>query len=302
MLLLPEHIKSSFSVGEYAERKEPLNVLLCNPAYYQVRGDYNPYMQKDEPVNISQARKQWQKLFTLYKELQDEHLIGEIRILPPMEGLDDMVFAANQSFPWRNRKGELMALMSRMKYGQRQKEVPYFEQFYREKEYKILRPNSGVVLEGMGDLIPVPGRDLVIGGYGQRSTLVGLEEAARLLDIDIVAVELVSEYFYHLDTCFLPVSDELAIICPNAFSEDSLICLQRVFKELIYVPEREAIQSFSLNAHLIPTDPKPIGIVPKNGESVVSYLESAGYKVYELDTSEFLKSGGSVACLKLMYY
>ena len=31
-------------------------------------------------------------------------------------------------------------------------------------------------------------------------------------------------------------------------------------------------------------------------------LKGEGFKVYEVDTSEFMKSGGSVFCMKMMHY
>ena len=70
-----------------------------------------------------------------------------------------------------------------------------------------------------------------------------------------------------------------------------------MFKNLIEVPLVEAKQGFVTNGH------SPNGkhfIVHKGNERTVSELKANGITVIEVDTSQFLKSGGSVFCMKMM--
>ena len=70
-----------------------------------------------------------------------------------------------------------------------------------------------------------------------------------------------------------------------------------MFENLIEVPLEEAKEGFVTNGH------SPNGthfIVHKGNDVTVSKLKEIGIEVMEIDTGEFLKSGGSVFCMKMM--
>ena len=64
-------------------------VLLCPPTFFDVVDQKNPYMSKDSVVDRVKARLQWEVLST---DLRQNGC--EIEIIDPVEGLEDMVFAA----------------------------------------------------------------------------------------------------------------------------------------------------------------------------------------------------------------
>ena len=68
-------------------------VLLCPPDYFDVVDQKNPYMSKACAVDRVKARSQWEKFCNV---LQQNGC--EIHVINPVEGLEDMVFAANQVF------------------------------------------------------------------------------------------------------------------------------------------------------------------------------------------------------------
>ncbi|MBY0425937.1 MAG: hypothetical protein K2Q22_09905, partial [Cytophagales bacterium] len=80
--------------------------------------------------------------------------------------------------------------------------------------------------------------------------------------------------------------------------------IKHLFKNVIRIPDFEAQKFFSLNAHTL-YDRKT-----RNKTAVMQYgstltyraLAENGYQVIEVDTSEFMKSGGSVYNMKLMLY
>lgn len=43
-------------------------------------------------------------------------------------------------------------------------------------------------------------------------------------------------------------------------------------------------------------------IVQKGSKDFKNKIKTAGFDIIEVNTSEFIKSGGSVFCMKLMYY
>ncbi len=107
-------------------------------------------------------------------------------------------------------------------------------------------------------------------------------------------MELVDPWFYHLDTCFCPLEPGKAIYYPGAISAASQRLLKETVPELIPVTAEEA-HRFACNAIVIGN-----AVVMNSGCShLSSVLTEAGYHVYEVKTTEFLKAGGGPKCLVL---
>lgn len=292
-----------FSWDKILTRNEPLKVLLSSPEYFQVIDIKNPYMAENNgKTNKHKAYEQWNALLQHYFNLKAKGIIEDVKIIPGVEGCEDMVFAANQSFPWINQEGEKMVIMSRMKHPSRQKEIPAFEKFYLEQGYKILPPPGNHLLEGMGDLIPVPGKRLIMAGYGHRTEKEALKELAEILMTPIIGLELISDKFYHLDTCFIPIDHDTILYCADAFNSSGLQILNKLFKNHIRIPKEEAMNYFSLNAHYIASGLRKVAIIEKGSVFTYTAFRNLGIEIIETDTSEFMNSGGSVFCMKMMYY
>lgn len=283
----------------------PRIVLLCPPDWFTVVDVKNPHMDPvAAPINHDLATDQWLKLRAIYKNLQVNGLLDEVAGITPGKELEDMVFCANQSFPWVRESGEKVAIMSKMRHPSRQQEVPHFENWYRERGYEILHLNETDLFEGMGDLIPLPGTRTLFGGYGFRTNPAAYEEIARILDVEIIPLELVNPLFYHLDTCFLPISTDTALACRSAFSDSGWEKLKSHIPNLLESDEAEAAQGFALNAHVIPArnDHPAVAIIQSGNPYTISLLKDRGVEVFETETSEFIKSGGSVFCMKMMLF
>jgi N-dimethylarginine dimethylaminohydrolase len=153
----------------------------------------------------------------------------------------------------------------------------------------------------MGDVIPHPGKKLLYGGYGHRTGIEAYHELAQMLDTPIVALELPNSKFYHLDTCFVPLSSTSVMLCREAFTETGLQIIGQLFAKVHVVPEDEAVASFSLNAHAFTAHGHKIAILQKGSVVTKQILSDEGFEVYEIETGEFMKSGGSVFCMKMMY-
>ena len=193
--------------------------------------------------------------------------------------------------------------MSRMRYPSRQKEVPFFKKFYESLGYKTLEIKADL-FEGMGDLIPHYGKNLLYGGYGYRSSPKAYMELSALLQVSVALLELKDERFYHLDTCFLPVDEETVFLTQVAFQKEGLDTIAKLFKNVVDIPVQEAEDFFALNAHCINDQKsgKKAAVLQAGTKVMKKQLETHGYEVMELNTSEFMKSGGSVFCMKMMVY
>jgi N-dimethylarginine dimethylaminohydrolase len=294
----------NFTIDEIENRIEPRKILMCSPEYFDIIDVKNVHMEGNVGVlHKSVAVKQWEDLRNIYQSFVAENILEEVLVIDGAEGCEDMVFTANQSFPWM-LNGEKTVVMSKMRHESRQREVPYFEKFYKNLGYKLLHLQNTKMFEGMGDTIPHYGKNLLYGGYGHRSETSAYEEISKMLNVPVVTLELIDDRFYHLDTCFIPVDEQTVLLCREAFTDEGMNALKKLFKNIIEIPVEEAEDFFALNAHCINDKKtgKKKAVIQKGTTITKKALEDNGYVVVETDTSEYMKSGGSVFCMKMMLY
>lgn len=299
-----ENHQIDFRLEDIPSMPEPSKILLVTPAYFEVVDVKNPYMEGQEgAINKEIAWEQWDSLHAIYKHFQAKDWLNNVAVLDGASGMEDMVFAANQSLPWFTISGKKKVILSNMRFPSRQREVVFFEAFYKKEGYEILHLPEHLTLEGNGDMIAHPGKSLLWGGYGHRTRREALEAVAELLEVPVIPLKLVSEHFYHLDTCFVAIDENNVMICPEAFDNESLEALGKIFKHIHEVPRAEAIAFFSLNALTLRMHGFHRKAIIQKGSTIAKkILESCDFECIEVETGEFMKSGGSVFCMKMMYY
>lgn len=268
---------------------------MCSPERFDVAYAINAHMTDAEgrlkTVDRAKAQSQWEDLRRAY-----EAIGYPVDVVPAVEGLPDMVFAANQSFPYLEPDGTPAVVLSRMRHAERRAEVPHFAAWYASNGYALRNlPEDVGAFEGGGDLLWVPGRRLLLGGYGFRTDLRALEAVAALIGADLVALKLVDPRFYHLDTALVPLDEERALFVEAAFEPAGRAALGEIFRGLLSAPTDEAAEKFACNAHC------PDGrnaLIDTACTATKKLLAERGFRVRPIDTSEFRKSGGSVFCLK----
>ncbi len=294
-------IQVDFNVERFEKRDEPKKILMCSPDFFDIIDVKNPYMESQSgKLDKVLAKNQWLQLKSIYEDWKSKNVIDEVLVIPGAEGREDMVFCANPSFPYMNLQKEKSVVMSKMRHESRQLEVPFFEAFYKEHGYSITHLNQTELFEGMGDTIPHPGRKLFYGGYGHRSNADAYKEIMEATNCSFVLLELVNENFYHLDTCFVPLSDKAVMLCPDAFTDEGLQILKKCFDVIYEIPVDEALNTFCLNAHVL-TEAK-FAVLQTGSKVAKDALLTESFEIYETETSEFMKSGGSVFCMKMMMY
>jgi N-dimethylarginine dimethylaminohydrolase len=268
------------------------HVLLCPPAYFDVVDRKNPYMVENPGVDREKAQRQWQALCCALEQAG-----CQVETIPAASGLEDMVFAANQVFVGFHEGIGKFIVPSRMVHASRQREVPFYVNWFRQRGYRIIEVDLGDDhLEGHGDLLWHPDWSRIYAGYGFRSTEGGVEkfrEAMSKLGIPVVSLRLIDPYCYHLDTCFCPLNNEAVLVYPGAYAPESLATLRELWQRVHELTGEEA-HKFMGN-----------GIVA-NGRYLTPYstshleeiLRQEGLAPVVLDTSEFEKSGGSLFCMK----
>ena len=283
----------NFRPDEVQPMPWPTEIFMVRPSHFAIEYVINPHMEGNiGSVDKARAMGEWETLVRIYKEcgLNVHEIDGEV-------GLPDMVFCANQSLPYSGGKGKEV-FMSKMAADQRKQEVKFIRKWYEQSGYEIHDlPDSVVEFEGMGDAIWHNGRRLLWGGHGYRSSLEAYEVISKQWEVPIVALELHDPAFYHLDTCFCVLDETHVLIYPKAFSENAVEAIHHFFPNVIEAPDYEARHLFACNA----TCPDGRNVIIQRGcAETNSKLEKAGFNVIEVDTQEFLKSGGSVFCMKMM--
>ena len=286
-----------FKLADLRAMPAPESVMMVKPSYFDVEYVINPHMQGQiGKVDTMQAENEWEHLRDGYEELS-----YKVEVLEGQKGLPDMVFSANQSLPFIGPDGSKKVMMSVMNSDRRKDEVPYIEVFYEKKGYNIHYPKhaEGESFEGMGDALWHFKRGLLWGAYGFRSSLQVYEQVSDLFDVPVVALELQNEKFYHLDTCLCVLNENTALIYGEAFNDEGLKLIHALFDRVIEATSYEAEKLFAVNAAC--PDGRNV-LIQQGCTDVNQKLRDAGFYVHEYSTYEFIKSGGSVFCMKMLLW
>jgi N-dimethylarginine dimethylaminohydrolase len=112
----------------------------------------------------------------------------------------------------------------------------------------------------------------------------------------VVPLRLASERFYHLDTCFCPLSAGEVLYYPPAFDAEGLRAIAA------HVPPGDRIAASDEDAAGLCVNAVCLGrtvIMAKAPARLRSVLGERGYRVVEVDLAPFLLSGGAAFCMTL---
>ena len=135
-------------------------LLMCPPDYFGIEYEINPWMRVSNSSDQQRSRSQWQGLVQVL-----EGTVGaKLERMDPVSGLPDLVFTANAGVIADGK-----AVPSRFRHPERQREEEYFEQWFEEHGYQVIRLDHALYFEGAGDLLGFS--DIWFGGYRQRSDI-----------------------------------------------------------------------------------------------------------------------------------
>jgi N-dimethylarginine dimethylaminohydrolase len=269
------------SAGGSGSRPSPV-ILMCPPDYYGIEYEINPWMSRSRQSDPERSRQQWAALQALLQQLG-----AEIRLLEPVRGLPDLVFTANAALVVRNT-----IYLARFRYPARQPETAVDELWFREQGFDCITLPDRWSFEGAGDALFCG--DTLFGGYVIRSDAGALHWLGGQIGCRTLPLQLVDQYYYHLDTCFCPLSDTEALYFPPAFDEYAQRSLAEAIPGLIAIAPEEA-QRFACNAVVVGRH-----VVINTGCPRLEIdLRAHGYTPHSTELDEFIKAGGSAKCLTL---
>jgi N-dimethylarginine dimethylaminohydrolase len=257
--------------------------LMCPPDFFGIHYEINPWMNVARAADPERACAQWQELSRVYRRLG-----VRIELLDPVDGLPDMVFTANAALV---RDAE--AVMARFRPVERRGEEPLLARWFAAAGYRVHTLGEERYFEGAGDAKFLGGT--LYGGFPIRSEREALRQAGELLGVPTVPLELRDAYFYHLDTCFAVLRPDLILYHPPAFTPAAQATIAALPVEKILVSDEDALD-FACNCVVLGDDL----VLHRATRGLKQALAANGFRVHEVDVSEFLKAGGATGCLTLL--
>ncbi|MER5649532.1 dimethylargininase [Streptosporangium sp. NPDC002524] len=255
--------------------------LMCRPDHFAVEYAINPWMHPESGADRELAIRQWEALRSAYEELGHR-----VSLIDPVEGLPDMVFAANGALVVDGR-----VYGARFTHPQRAAEGPAYLRWFVDHGYERVR-DAAFTNEGEGDFLTLD--HLVLAGTGFRTDITAHKEAQEFLGRPVVTLQLVDPRFYHLDTALFPLNGHNVAYFPGAFSPGSQEVLRNLFPDAVVASEDDAAV-LGLNAV---SDGVNV-VINAEAADLQLELKRRGFEVIPVDLSELRKAGGGPKCCTL---
>jgi N-dimethylarginine dimethylaminohydrolase len=265
---------------------KPKDIFLCPPTYLELSYEINPWMKKTTSFDRARAIEQWEGLVEAYKKVDAP---GRIEIAPAKEGLTELCFFGDSVFLCQGK-----ALFGHFRHKEREPERPYVKEFLLSRGYRGTEVPEKVVFEGAGETLYW--QDKIIFGFGKRSDEVVRHFLRQTFKKDVIDLEMEKADFYHLDTAFFPITDDLIAYYPGAFGPIDTATIESLDCEKIKVTEKDA-RTFACNSVVW----GGVVFMAMGAPTLRKEIEKRGIDVEEIDISEFLKFGGGIKCLTLQH-
>jgi N-dimethylarginine dimethylaminohydrolase len=259
---------------------------MCPPDFFTVDYVINPWMAgHDSEMDRDLAEAQWNTL----RDTIGEH--ADVVTMDAQPDLPDMVFTANAGVVLGKK-----AIASHFMPHERRPEEAHFKKWFAENGFNLLDLDEKIGFEGAGDCLFDRGGQWLWTGHGFRTEIEAHKEIEDFFNVDVVSIKLTDSRFYHIDTAFCPLSNGFLMYHPPAFDFDSRVAIES------RIPPHKRIVVDTLDAGNFACNAVNIGdtvILNKASDPLKARLMLSGFKVREVDLSEFLKAGGSAKCLTL---
>ena len=329
---LLDHLGNGGGIGQFAEFRSPkgpirshplaaspsglsfskLNfpVLLMNlPLSLSADIPNNAYMEDLTPsmreVCLDRAIAQF---LSLYKHVARHALVY---LLPSTPGFQDQTYVSNLGVVLPHC-GEDTVIISRFRSTPRVGEDRIGADFFKLMNFTVEQPPEAfeaepLFFEGEADLKHIQG-NLYIGAHGMRTSRNALTWAAERFEMEILPFRITDPYLYHLDCCFLRITEDTVLLCTSIADPACLRAIEQ-HCEIIDVSLEDARAGIT-NSLLLPGEILCDSPLLELGKEHHSYaIEKA--KIERLEDicsrfsralrifcmSEFYKSGALLSCL-----
>jgi N-dimethylarginine dimethylaminohydrolase len=260
--------------------------LMCPPTHYEVNYVINPWMASNvQRSSRKKATQQWEQLHSALRQIARVHLVE------PHPGSPDMVFTANAGLV---RDG--IVALSSFHHRERQGEEPHFRRWFSDSGFAVCDIPRVTPFEGEGDALFEAVGGHLWAGHGLRTREDSHRQLADLWGVEVTSLRLVDPRFYHLDTCFCPLSNGDVMYYLPAFDRESQLKIEARYskKQRICVSETDALR-FACNA----VNVGRTILLNQISDELCAELELRSFQIVQVELTEFLKAGGAAKCLVL---
>lgn len=275
-------------------------VLMSGVDFFDDSHAINPYMSKNDPIDLEQARQE----HTAIREALETAGVKVITVPPPKD-CQDGVYTANWALV-RGNKAVLATLPNA-----RKGEEPYARMVLTDLGKEVISVPDGVHFSGQGDALPCG--KFLLAGSGYRTELPAHKFVADTLGYEVISLQTIPQrnwlrrpvinkdsgwpdsFFYDIDLAISVLREDLIAWCPKAFTKKSQAVIRSLPIDKIEVSLHEAKQAFACN--LVSTGET----VVMSGTAPVfkAALEAKGLKTITPEITELVKGGGYIRCTTL---
>ncbi len=267
--------------------------LMTDPDCFDVCYQINPWMR---PGAWSAASLPAAKLASAALKGALKAAGGRVETVEAVRGLPDLVFPANAAVVLDGQ-----VLLARFRHPERQGEEAVFRTAFAGLQRRGIVSDihdlpDGVFQEGAGDAIWDADRSFFWVGHGPRSSRASVGVIERTFGRQVVPLELASDRFYHLDTCFCPLAGGFLLYYPPGFTAEALATIRAL------VPPELRIEASDREAAAFCVNAVNLGeqiIMAKAPSSLRRKLRARGFVLTEIDLDPFILSGGAAYCMTL---
>ena len=254
---------------------------------------------KDLKINKGNAYRQF---LDLYQFIAGNSLVN---ILPTYGEYQDLVYVANMGIYLPHIKDSNNIILSNFTSEPRQGEEKVGKPFFDLMGYQThMCPFKW---EGEADLKYLYD-NVYIGGYGQRSDIQAFEWMEKEFDMNIIKIEMVDEYLYHLDCSIFPLTKEKTLICTELYTPEELAHISQ-YTNIIDISVDDTYNGIANSARLgnmilCASNISELTRADENYEAEKQKIESLekicfneGLEPVFFNISEFMKSGAMLSCM-----
>jgi N-dimethylarginine dimethylaminohydrolase len=259
---------------------------MCPPEWYGVDYVINPWMAGN--VNRSSrdlAFAQWKGIHNVLRSVAD------VRLLHPEPGCPDMTFVGHTALVHHG-----VAAISSFSHTERRPESIYLRRWLTSQGFLLWETPRETAFEGEGDVSFDDSGKRLWAAHGVRTCKAAHRHIADAWHVPVTSLHLNDPRFYHLDTCFTPLSNGYLLYYPGAFDAASLAMIEQAY------PSNKRIAVTEADATRMACCALNIGKMVFTGEisrELAARLFDAGFDVVQLELSEFIQSGAGAKSLAL---
>jgi len=293
--------EADFPLKYIDNRVNSRSILMAKPDFFS-----HSFIEKtafDEKIitsNLMIIQEQWEELNAIYHWLKDKGFVDEIFEMDAAEGLQSLTLIADKVISWKTEESSFYFL------GQAKSDVEKIHleavsSFFDSKGYDQIVYEKENRFSGTLDLVPHLGKKMILTGIRPEQEIPCYKFITHIFKTPIITLEIIDPRFKHLSECFLQIDEKNAMYFSDAFSDESIEYLHSIYDHIIDLPEDE-VSNFALMSDLFLNGKEKIALVQIGNSLSSKILKKFGYKIIEINLSEFNKFGFGIKHLRNFLY